>query len=297
MGEYTIELIVKSPHCSDTVSQKIKIDPPRAIVEFNGSGAGCRPLVVEFTNQTFYGKSFIWNFGDGGTSNQETPAPYTYYNPGTFTITLTVVGEDGDVVTVIKKDSVTVNDESRAFFDYRPNEVSVPSEPVLLYNLSNFSDRWIWTMGDGTTYTERNPEHYYQEAGTYTITLIADNEYGCADTFSTENAVTAISVGSLTFPNAFMPDPTGRNGGIYNPNTLDNTVFFPIMEGVVEMNLMVFNRWGEMVFKTQETNIGWDGYYRDTDKLCAQDVYVWKAIGKYVNGKTFEEAGEVTLLR
>ena len=296
-GEFEIQLVVSTIHCSDTALQKIVIDPPRAVVAFTGSGQGCRPLTVDFKNQTIYGKTFIWNFGDGGTSSLENPAPYTYYNPGKFSVSLTVIGQDGEPITVIKVDSITVNDESRAFFDYRPEEVSVPSEPVLLYNLSNFSDRWIWDMGDGTIYTERNPEHYYQEGGVYTITLIADNEFGCADTFTVDNAFTARDNGSLTFPNAFIPDPSGLNGGKYDPNTLDNTVFFPIMEGVVEYELMIFNRWGEMVFTTNDTNVGWDGYFRDTEKLCAQDVYVWKASGVYVNGKTFEEAGEVTLLR
>ncbi|MCB0480323.1 MAG: PKD domain-containing protein [Flavobacteriales bacterium] len=296
-GEFSIELIVKSPHCSDTALQKIIIEPPRAVVAFTGSGRGCRPLTVNYTNQTQYGKNFIWNFGDGGTSSLEAPAPYTYYNPGTFSVTLTVIGFDGEPVTVVKEDSVVVNEESRSFFDLRPDVVSVPSEPVLLYNLSNFADRWIWDMGDGTTYTERNPEHYYKQGGVYTITLISDNEFGCADTFSIENAVTANAEGSVTFPNAFIPDATSRGSGQYDPNSLDNAIFFPIIKGVVEYELIIFNRWGEMVFRTEEIHTGWTGYYRDTEKLCAQDVYVWKATGKFVNGDSFEEAGEVTLLR
>ncbi|UTW61224.1 gliding motility-associated C-terminal domain-containing protein [bacterium SCSIO 12741] len=65
----------------------------------------------------------------------------------------------------------------------------------------------------------------------------------------------------------------------------------------MEYQLMIFNRWGEMVFETSDVAQGWDGYYRDTDKICIQDVYVWKVMGKYINGQRFEEAGEVTLLR
>ncbi|UTW61223.1 PKD domain-containing protein [bacterium SCSIO 12741] len=227
-GDFDIQLIVANANCQDTAVQTITIQPPRAVVEFIGSGEGCRPLTVSFVNKTIYGKEFIWNFGDGGTSSLENPAPYTYYNAGKYAISLTVVGHDGVPVTVIKRDSAVVYENATAFFDYRPREVSVPAQPVIFYNLSQFSENWLWDMGDGTTYTERNPTHYYQEGGLYTVRLISDNEFGCPDTMEIENAVTARSVGSIEFPTAFTPDEGGRNGGIYDPLTLDNTIFFPI---------------------------------------------------------------------
>jgi len=296
-GEYKITLIASNPICADTVSQTIKIEPPRAVLDFDASGVGCSPLVVTVKNRSIFGKQFIWNFGDGGISNVENPAPYIYNRPGVYTISLTVIGEDNDVVLETKKDSVVVQAAARAFFDYRPNEVNVPNDPLILFNLSDDSDKWLWNLGDGTTYTDQNPEHTYQEAGIYTITLIADNEFGCADTFSVESAVTAISSGSLKFPTAFIPNIGGSSGGNYDPKTLDNSIFFPIFEGVVDYHLLIFNRWGEIVFESKDVLIGWDGYYRGTETMCAQDVYIWKVTGKYVNGKTFDEAGEVTLLK
>lgn len=296
-GEFDIELIVSTNHCSDTAKQTITIEPPKAVVNFNASAAGCRPLTLYINNSTIYGKDFVWNFGDGGTSNLENPAPYTYYSPGTYSVTLTVIGYDNGIENVFKTDSVKVFDNAIALFDYRPLEVSVPSHPVIFYNISQASDRWNWDFGDGSTSTEKNPEYYYTKGGTYTITLIADNEYGCADTFSVENAVEAIEVGEIVYPTAFTPDPNGPSGGFYDPNTLDNTIFFPIQEGIIEFQFFVFNRWGEIVFTSDEIGQGWDGYYRGTTTMCPQDVYVWKAIGKFANGANFEEAGEVTLLR
>ncbi len=296
-GEYKIQLIASTSNCSDTAAQTIKIEPPKAVIDFNASIEGCSPLTLEIKNQTIFGKQFLWNFGDGGTSSAEIPAPYTYNRPGIYTVTLTVIGEDNDIVEEIKKDSIVVFAEARSFFDYRPNEVSVPNDPLILFNLSDDADTYLWDMGDGTISTELNPEHTYQEEGVYTISLIANNEFGCADTFEIENAVTAISSGSLVFPTAFTPNSGGRTDGSYDPRTLDNSVFFPIFEGVVDYQLLIFNRWGEIVFETDDVNTGWDGYYRDRDEMCAQDVYVWKATGKFANGKTFEEAGEITLLK
>ncbi len=296
-GEYDMTLIVSNSNCSDTVLRSIKIEPPRAVIDFKASKTGCAPLTLTIENNSIFGKQFLWNFGDGGTSSAESPAPYIYNRPGVYTISLTVIGEDNDIVEEIKKDSVVVHAEARSFFDYRPSEVSVPNDPLILYNLSDDADTYLWDMGDGTTYTDLNPEHTYTEAGVYTISLVADNVFGCADTFEVENAVTAISSGSLKFPNAFTPNPGGRSGGDYNPRTLDNSIFFPIFEGVVDYQLIVFNRWGEIVFETDDITVGWDGYYRDKDEMCPQDVYVWKAVGKYSNGNVFEEAGEITLLK
>ena len=295
-GKYEITLITSTSNCSDTALQIIKIEPPRAVVDFKAPAPGCSPLTLNIENNSLFGKQYLWNYGDGGTSSAENPAPYTYNRPGVYTLSVTVIGEDNDIVDVIKKDSVIVHAKSRAFFDYRPNEVSVPNVPLILYNLSDNADTYLWNMGDGTTYTELNPEHTYQEAGVYTISLIADNPFGCADTF--ENAVTATASGSLVFPTAFTPNPGGGNGGKYDPKTLDNSVFFPIVEGgVVDYQLLIFNRWGELVFESKDVLTGWDGYYRGGSELCPQDVYVWKAIGKYLNGNIFEEAGEITLLR
>ena len=296
-GEYNIVLYVFTAKCRDTAIQKITIEPPSAEVSFNAKGEGCRPLIVDIVNNTIYGKDYIWNFGDGGISRLKDPPPYSYFKSGTYTISLTVTGHDNGIVNMFKLDSVVVHENAVALFEYRPKKVSVPSQPVLFYNLSQSSTQWIWDFGNGDTSNEIKPQYFYQKAGTYSIRLISNNDYGCADTFELENAVEALSVGSLKFPTAFTPDANGPNGGIYDPNTIENNIFFPISEGVVEFEMFLFNRWGEMVFTTKNINQGWDGYYRETSNMSPQDVYVWKVIGQYVNGQFFEEAGEVTLIK
>lgn len=102
---------------------------------------------------------------------------------------------------------------------------------------------------------------------------------------------------SWKIPTGFIPNPGGSSGGIYDPKTLENSIFFPIVKGVTDYQLLVFNRWGEIVFTSKEVLKGWDGYYRGSEKMCAQDVYVWKATGKYATGKSFYKTGSITLLK
>ncbi len=292
-GTYTITLIVSSAHCSDTTTEDIVIIPPVPIADFIGTAEGCQPLTVNFTNTSIYATSYLWDFGDGSISNIEHPT-YTYYIPGTYTVTLTATGPGG-VDTEVRVDTIIVHEQANAYFTHAPTEVFVPNQPVQFYNLSGFADNYFWDFGDGNTSSEQNPEHFYTEVGTYDVMLIANNQWNCPDTFFLPNAVFADVGGDINFPNAFTPNENGSNGGQYNPFATDNDIFFPVFEGVAEYHLMIFNRWGELLFESFDINIGWDGYYRGN--LCQQDVYVWKAEVEFVDGRKVSKAGDLTLLR
>ena len=95
-------------------------------------------------------------------------------------------------------------------------------------------------------------------------------------------------------PNAFTPGATGDNP-YYDPTSTTNTVFYPFSEYVVEYEMSVFNRWGEMVFESTEFQKGWNGTYRD--KPCPQDVYVYKILMVYADGNKVTKVGDVTLFR
>ena len=89
---------------------------------------------------------------------------------------------------------------------------------------------------------------------------------------------------------------TGSVGGNYTGLESNNDVFHPYRsENPVEYLLRIFNRNGHLIFETNDINIGWDGYYNG--KICDQGVYVWRAIGRFTNGKQFDVKGNVTLLR
>jgi gliding motility-associated-like protein len=176
-----------------------------------------------------------------------------------------------------------------------PQEVIVPSQPVFTYNLSSNASAFIWDFGDGTTSTDLNPVHHYTQAGTYDVTLVANNQWNCPDTFAVTGAVTGKVSGALVFPNAFTPGSTGPGDGTYDPHSFDNNVFFPLYEGVEEYHLEIFNRWGELVFVSDDVRIGWDGWYRG--RPAKQDVYVWKCHARFSDGRETVLKGDVTLLR
>ena len=65
-GEYRIQLRAYSPHCEDTTSQRVIIEPPLPIAEFDTLIDDCAPVSITFSNYSIYGDGYLWEFGDGG---------------------------------------------------------------------------------------------------------------------------------------------------------------------------------------------------------------------------------------
>ena len=133
----------------------------------------------------------------------------------------------------------------------------------------------------------------YQDSGTYTVTHAVVNQKGCTDTIRVDIRIDPSF--NIKVPNAFTPDPNGGNGGSYVEGALDNNIFYPITKFVEEFYMTIYNRWGEMVFESDDLAIGWDGYYRGV--LSQQDVYVWKVEVRYIDGSVYQQIGDVTLVR
>jgi gliding motility-associated-like protein len=298
-GDYEISLIVANRsdnNCADTAFETITIEPPIVIAEFTISDtAGCVPHTVTFEAESSNDENynFYWDFGDNTESNEQNPTK-EYRSAGVYIVTLTVEGEDGFMYTTGR---VTVHPKPEVNFTMEPRFLQIPGDFAQCYNLTPFPNQhsFYWDFGDGSTSTDVNPTQHYTNQGLYNVTLTATNTYGCDSSLTRENYIQVEGKGNLKFPNAFTPSLAGSSNGSYDPNSTNNDIFFPITEGVIEYKLLIYNRWGELMFQSDDVNIGWDGYYNG--KICPQDVYIWKAEGKFKNGNSFEETGDVTLLR
>ncbi|HRG11502.1 MAG TPA: gliding motility-associated C-terminal domain-containing protein, partial [Cyclobacteriaceae bacterium] len=91
--------------------------------------------------------------------------------------------------------------------------------------------------------------------------------------------VTAKQGGVTKVPNAFTPNPggpgAGSGGGGTGGNGSFNDVFLPIVKGAEEFNMQIFDRWGNLIFESNSSNIGWDGYDKN-GRILPAGVYVYK---------------------
>jgi len=251
---------------------------------------GCGTLKVSFKNNSLNADSYVWHFGDGKSSTDENPA-HIYDEPGEYEVWLEATGAGG--ATKVYGEVIRVYEPPEANFVISPEVVTIPEEPVTFYNHSKNASRHRWDFGDLSTSTETEPTHYYMDEGKYDVRLDVWNEAGCHDSMIVQDAF-ASSGCRIEFPTAFAPNPNGPSNGYYNDGPTGNEVFHPVCQGVVEYHLRIYNRNGSLVFESNDINIGWDGYIKGS--LAKQDVYVWKASGRFQNGKSFVRSGNVTLI-
>lgn len=135
---------------------------------------------------------------------------------------------------------------------------------------------YLWSTGATTESIE------IEEAGMYWVVM---NSEGCilSDTVTIYGAVGS---GILWFPNSFSPNHNGLND-VFIPKGIEITYF----------HMMIFDRWGELIYETEKQDEPWDGTYKG--QLCKQDVYVWKTKfkTKCEGDKMKEKIGHVTLVR
>jgi gliding motility-associated-like protein len=115
-----------------------------------------------------------------------------------------------------------------------------------------------------------------------TTTYIANllDAYGCSVT----DSVTISLDGSLYIPNTFSP----------NGDEL-NDVFIINAEDIIQFEIMIFNRWGEILYESKDINKGWDGSHKG--EICKIDTYVWRIVYSDVNTSKTELIGHVNLVK
>ena len=293
-GTYNITLLVDNGYCADAQTEQIQILSPNPVANFTGSGAGCAPLLVAFDNLSNHGAGYVWDFGDDYMTSEESPV-HVYTRPGVYNVSLTAIGFEGQEHEAIHYATVEVFPTATAAFVFSPSQVVAPDQPVEFINLSDEdATEFLWTFGDGMVSTEANPIYTYTEPGQYDVSLTANNVFNCPSTFIMEQAIEATSGGFMEFPTGFTPNNGGSNGGGYDPASLDNDVFHPHHLGIVQYEMVVFNKWGELIFRSTDPYIGWDGYFQG--RIARQDVYAWRATAQFSNGHRVTKAGDVTLI-
>ncbi len=155
-----------------------------------------------------------------------------------------------------------------------------------MFNGSLGGETGMWYWGDGSQEPfdpNGNPSHTYSgDQGSYKIKLVIFNSGGCKDSFQAQICFRDTIV--VFVPNTFTPDGDGLNEN-----------FLPVVNGAKRYEMMVYNRYGQIVFKTDVPGIGWDGNFNG--RPCPEGVYAYKVVFK--GKKTFsqQKEGTITLLR
>ncbi len=264
-GTYTVSNIVSSstpcPPDTATASIIINASPTASIV---GDTSICEGSSTTLTATG--GGTYVWNTNETTDSITLSPIANTNYS----VIVSNVNCSDTATINVIVNKIPVVNINA---------DTTICSDtPIELY--SGVGDTYNWLPITALSCSDcQNPIASPEEEISYCVT-VSDN--GCSD-----SACVTISIQCESFfiPNAFSPNNNGLN-----------EVFKPEVIGVHDYKFLIFDRWGEQLFETNDTQHGWNGYYKG--QVCLQDVYVYKIVFlDNTNNEEHQYIGRVTLLR
>ncbi|MCX6232065.1 MAG: choice-of-anchor L domain-containing protein [Bacteroidetes bacterium] len=194
-----------------------------------------------------------------------------------------VVGTDSHGCKISDSVNVIVHPLLNAAIIANPNPVSIFDPTVHFIDASTGSTIWFWDCGDGFTTNVRDFNHTYSSANpqNYLITLIVSNASGCMDSAKIELKV--FPEIKLFVPNAFSPSSTINN------------IFKVYGEGFVGFKMFIYNRWGQLVFFTDNSDYGWDGKFLSNDADAG--IYIYLVYYKDLMGIEYRKTGNVTLIR
>lgn len=170
--------------CVDTASVTVNVNAQPS-ASFSGNLQTCQGVPVTFIDQSqiAFGSisDWIWNFGDSSNISTIQNPQHSFVNDGSYTITLTAYSDSG----CTSQSTATVLVHANPVNSFSANNVCM-NDAIVLTNTTTINDTttlyYHWNFGDGNTSVNPTPAHQYNQFGDFTITLITDNVYGCADT-------------------------------------------------------------------------------------------------------------------
>ena len=237
------------------------------IVTTNG---GASPYSYELFNLT--NGTIITNNNDGIFQN---------LTEGDYSVLVT------DNTGCVKSTFINLNAAPIADFYTDEYEFYLSNDATEFIDLSidnNIMD-WNWDFGDNNTSTLQNPNNLYMNPGNYLITLNIIDSMGCENS-TTQEVVVMQDYYSYT-PNIFTPNNDGIND-TFSPSlfNIDTDTY----------NLMIFDRWGNKIFETNNYNDSWDGTLKNGSN-SHPDLYSYKITYSTTRGIQKEEKGRVLMVR
>ncbi|MDG2226525.1 MAG: gliding motility-associated C-terminal domain-containing protein [Flavobacteriales bacterium] len=279
-GSYTL-IVTDGNGCSSSMGPIVvgsidgpTIDASSIIITdedcFAGNGSITGITITAGTNPY----SYAWN---GVVGNLDaTDLTYNDYS--------LVVTDDNGCTDAYGPISVSNSGVPNADFDLSVNPISLGETLVITNNSSNGAVSYLWDLGDGTTSTNVNPAITYNAEGSYTVCLTAYTATNCQDTACQTVEVIEEVESVIGIPTAFSPN-----------NDSHNDVLYVRGSGIESFTLMIYNRYGEKVFETNDLANGWDGTYKG--ELQNTGVFAYYLEYEYVNGDKNSLKGNITLVK
>ncbi|MEO0898608.1 MAG: gliding motility-associated C-terminal domain-containing protein [Bacteroidota bacterium] len=219
-------------------------------------------------------QEYLWSTGSSVNQIVVAPSATTTY----WVVPRNNNGCSGDTlfIEVYVEDQIPI-----AEFTPDVTEGFIPLD-VTFNNTSRGANTYTWNFGDGNGSDEASPTHSYLSAGEFTVSLTADNGFGCPDQIS--YSFINVRGANVIMPTSFTPN----NDGVNDEFSLTAYSFQTV-------NFQVFSRWGLLVYEANDPAFKWDGTYRN--RPLDEGVYVYKFTGMTFENEEYTRTGTITLIR
>lgn len=286
VGQQTVTVTVNDYGCTDTYTDVVDVtaDP---VANFSAAPrSGCPPLEVVFTDLSGYSNAtYLWDFGDNNVSTQANPS-HLYTESGVYTVTLQIGVGSGCKAVLVEPQLITVHPQPEASFVLFPDVVGQLNPFVNITNTTPGSNYdCAYSFGDNSSILtgDCDPTHTFADTGTYVVTQYITNQFGCEDTYT--QTVRVNPAFSIYIPTAFTPNADGIND-VFRVEGME----------LKQFSMTIYNRWGQVVFASNDISNGWDGTGND-NKVCQDDVYIYRVRYVDVLGGKRLVTGKVAMFR
>jgi gliding motility-associated-like protein len=270
-------LVTDACGLTDEATVTLFIDNPPIEVTHSADTAICLGSQITLTVNATGGAGALWYDWSGPQlSSDDTQVSVSPGAPATYEI---VVG-DQCAQEVVSEIEVDVQDVSAGF------TLTYLSETEVEFTAESMADCedciYTWDFGDGITSDIPNPTHTFDGLAQYQVMLQVMNSIGCYEyAFSVVYPPLELYV-----PNAFTPDGDGIND-----------VFQVYGMGILEFEMIIFNRWGDIVYRSENLEQAWTGNADNGDYFVPDGVYTYLIKYQGVSKEAEEITGQITLMR
>ncbi len=276
-GTYTVELIIKTSAaagCVDTMKKQMIVYPQFSITATGDSI--CKGVVAQI-NSTPAAATYTW-------TASTPPNPLNVANPTvtpSVTTTYSLMAAD---INGCKDSTKTVVFVQQPPHDTAWTATIVIGQTITLPGAQPPGFSYTWTPSDNLSCIHCAAPVFSGTNSANYVEIIADNR-GCFRDSSTFD-ITILPEASIAVPSAFTPNGDGTNDIIYVAGWgIKSLQYFKI-----------FNRWGELVFESDDIHVGWDGTYKGVPQNIETYVYEASALS-FISEKPLTKKGYIKLLR
>jgi gliding motility-associated-like protein len=288
-GLYPVKLWVENEFgCEDSTELVVEVFPQTNLEMFADSVCLGKPSNFRANTFLSFGNivNFEWDFGDGNSaSGPNQVVAHTYSSPGDFFASVISETDKGCKDTIIGLQPARVWTLPKADFNFSriKDSLNISGFQFRDSSFGNLPFEYFWTFDRFGNSSEVNPYFEFSDTGTMRILLKVLDINGCEDEI--EKSFVTYPKSDWFFPSGFSP-----NGDFIND------IYKPTGVGFYQsFSIEIYNRWGALMFKADNPDIGWDGKYQNED--VAEGTFIFVAKIEMMDGRTILKRGTLNLLR